>query len=114
LVTEASTQKRASLHVVRGEEALAALDPGGIDVLETDFSGFLRALREENHTLKRALTDPRRFSGIGNAHSDEILHRARLSPFRRTGDLPDADAERLYTAIRESLQEWTERLRAEA
>ena len=114
LITEASTHKRASLHVVRGEADLARLDPGGIDPLETDLPEFLRALRAANHTLKRALTDPRLFSGIGNAHSDEILHRARMSPFRRTRDLSDEDAARLLAAIRESLAEWTARLREEA
>ena len=114
LVTEASTLKRASLHVVRAEEGLARLDPGGIDPLLAGFADFLAALRLENHTLKRALTDPRLFSGIGNAHSDEILHRARLSPFQRTRDLSAADAERLHAATRESLREWTDRLRSEA
>jgi formamidopyrimidine-DNA glycosylase len=114
LLTEASTHKRASLHVVRGEADLARLDPGGIDPLQTDLSGFLLALRRENHTLKRALTDPRLFSGIGNAHSDEILHRARLSPFQRTRDLSEEDGERLHQTIQQSLLEWIDRLRMEA
>ncbi|HVT57763.1 MAG TPA: DNA-formamidopyrimidine glycosylase family protein [Thermoanaerobaculia bacterium] len=113
LLTEASAKKRASLRLVRGDDALAALDPGGIEVLEADLAAFAAALRSENHTLKRALTDPRLFSGIGNAYSDEILHRARLSPFKRTGDLPEAEVERLFRATRESLREWTERLRRE-
>ena len=114
LITEASSHKRASLHVVRGEAALSRLDPGGTDPLEADLDGFRAALRTESHTLKRALTDPRLFSGIGNAHSDEILHRAKLSPFQRTRDLDDEETSRLYQATRESLREWTERLRREA
>lgn len=114
LITEASSHKRASLHLVRGEEALAALDPGGIDPLLVDRQAFDAALDRENHTLKRALTDPRLFSGIGNAHSDEILHRARLSPFQRTRDLDDEGRKRLYAAMRDSLAEWAERLQQEA
>jgi formamidopyrimidine-DNA glycosylase len=114
IVTEASTRKRASLRVVRGEEALAALDPGGLEVLETGAEEFRAALRRENHTLKRALTDPHLFSGIGNAYSDEILHRARLSPFRQTHRLDDAEADRLRDACRAVLGEWTARLLAEA
>ena len=114
LITEASSHKRASLHVVRGEEALARLDPGGVDPLDAGPEEFGEALRRENHTLKRALTDPRIFSGIGNAHSDEILHRAKLSPFQRTRDLDEPAMSRLYDATRTSLREWTERLRAEA
>lgn len=114
LITEASTRKRASLHVVRGEEALARLDPGGLEPLEADLEAFRAALRRENHTLKRALTDPRLFSGIGNAHSDEILHAARLSPFKRTRDLDEEESERLHRTVRRSLAEWAERLRAEA
>jgi formamidopyrimidine-DNA glycosylase len=114
LITEASSHKRASLHVVRGEDGLARLDPGGIDPLEADLKGFRTALRKESHTVKRALTDPRIFSGIGNAHSDEILHQAKLSPFQRTRDLDDEAVSRLYEATRGSLREWTERLRREA
>jgi formamidopyrimidine-DNA glycosylase len=113
LLTEQSTKKRASLHVVRGEEALAELDPGGIDVLGASTESFAAALRSENRTLKRALTDPRVFSGIGNAHSDEILLFARLSPLQRTGNLTDEEVRRLHDVTRTSLVEWTERLRAE-
>jgi len=113
VLTEAGTKKRASLHVVRGEEGLRALDPGGLEVFEIDFDTFHRALVEENHTLKRSLTDPRLFSGIGNAYSDEILHRARLSPVKLSQRMGDEEIERLYTATREVLQEWYERLRAE-
>jgi formamidopyrimidine-DNA glycosylase len=114
LITEASSHKRASLHVVRGEEGLERLDPGGIDPLVADLDGFRAALTKESHTLKRALTDPRIFSGIGNAHSDEILHQAKLSPFQRTRDLDDEEMSRLHAATRASLREWTERLRREA
>jgi formamidopyrimidine-DNA glycosylase len=113
-LTEAGSKKRASLHVVRGEPALAAHDPGGLEVLDADEAAFLRVLRSRNHTLKRALTDPRLFSGIGNAYSDEILHRAGLSPLALTGRLSDGDAGRLYHAVRETLLEWTDRLRREA
>jgi formamidopyrimidine-DNA glycosylase len=113
LLTEASKKKRASLRLVRGEAALRALDPGGIEVLETDLHTFRSALALENHTLKRSLTDPRLFSGIGNAYSDEILHRARLSPVRLTGQLTEPEIERLYHACRATLIEWTDRLRAE-
>ena len=112
-LTEAGTKRRAWLRLVAGEEALRALDPGGIDVLETDLGGFTRALRSENHTLKRSLTDPRLFSGIGNAYSDEILHRAKLSPVKWTSRLTEAEIERLYLATRETLVAWTERLRRE-
>ncbi len=114
LMTEAGTKKRASLHVVRGEAALSEFDRGGVEPLETDLAGFREALVRENHTLKRALTDPRLLSGIGNAYSDEILHRARLSPVQRTAQLGDDAIERLFVACREVLVEWTERLRAEA
>src|SRR5437870_4160153 len=114
LVTEASSRKRASLHVVAGEDGLRALDPGGIEVLASDLAAFRAALLAENHTLKRALSDPRLFSGIGNAYSDEILHRARLSPIAMTLKLPEAETQRLRTAVREVLTEWTERLRGEA
>ncbi len=113
LLTEAGTKRRASLHLVRGEAACRALDPGGLEVLNASLSEFCSVLELRNHTLKRALTDPRLFSGIGNAYSDEILFRARLSPFRQTHQLADDEAERLYTAVRTILLEWIERLRAE-
>ena len=106
LITEASPKKRAALHVVRGEAALAAHDPGGIEVLDADAAAFGAALRRENHTLKRALTDPRLFSGIGNAYSDEILHAARLSPVKQTGKLTDEEIARLYTATQRTLRHW--------
>jgi formamidopyrimidine-DNA glycosylase len=111
LLTEASPKKRASLTLVRGEAALAALDPGGLEVLDADLASFRAALGRESHTLKRALTDPSIFSGIGNAYSDEILHRARLSPFKRSTELGDEESERLFQATRDTLTEWTERLR---
>lgn len=114
LLTEAATHKRAALHVVQGENALAALDPGGIEPLEASPQEFRHTLMRENHTLKRALTDPRFFSGIGNAHSDEILHLARLSPLKRTRQLSAEQMERLYDATRRSLTEWQDRLIAEA
>jgi formamidopyrimidine-DNA glycosylase len=114
LLTEAATKKRASLHVVRGEAGLAGHDPGGLDVMTIDFAAFIEALGKENHTLKRALTDPGLFSGIGNAYSDEILHRARLSPFKQTGQLSPDEARGLFDATRATLAEWTERLRREA
>jgi formamidopyrimidine-DNA glycosylase len=113
LVTEASSKKRASLYFVRDEHALRAHDPGGLEVLDADLAAFRAALVCESHTLKRALTDPRLFSGIGNAYSDEILHRARLSPVKLTRQLDDAESERLFEAIRTTLVEWTERLRRE-
>ena len=113
MLTEASKKKRASLHVVRGEAAVQEHDRGGLEVLEADERAFAERLRSENRTLKRALTDPRLFSGIGNAYSDEILHRARLSPARRSRDLQDAEVATLFTACRVVLTEWTERLRAE-
>jgi formamidopyrimidine-DNA glycosylase len=112
--TEAGTRKRASIHLVEGEAALAAIDPGGVEPLETDLAGFAERLGSENHTLKRALTDPRLFSGIGNAYADEILHRARLSPFAPTTRLGPQATERLWQATRETLREWYERLRTEA
>jgi formamidopyrimidine-DNA glycosylase len=114
LLTEAATQKRASLHVVQGERELALLDPGGLEPLTTSVEAFSTALRNENHTLKRTLTDPHVFSGIGNAYSDEILHRARLSPFKLTRQLTDTEIGILHTATLETLSEWTERLRAQA
>lgn len=113
LLTEASTKKRAWMQVVRGQAGLDALDPGGVEVLDADESEFHDALQLENHTLKRALTDPRLFSGIGNAYSDEILHRAKLSPLKRTRQLNDEEMERLYRATVTTLEEWIERLRAE-
>jgi len=113
LVTEASPKKRASLHLVRGEAALAALDPGGIEPLAADRAAFVARLRAENHTVKRSLTDPNLFSGIGNAYSDEILHRARLSPFRQTTKLDDDEVARLHDATQAVLREWSERLIAE-
>jgi formamidopyrimidine-DNA glycosylase len=113
-LTEAGSQKRASLHVVAGEGELAALDPGGIDVLSATVEQFTRILTSANHTLKRALTDPRLFSGIGNAYSDEILHRAKLSPVTLTSRLAPEEIERLHQAVREALLEWTARLRTEA
>ena len=113
LWTEVGTQKRASLHVAAGEAGLRALDPGGIDVLESDSCRFAEALLSENHTLKRALTDPTLFSGIGNAYSDEILWAAKLSPLAQTQKITAGEIARLYDAIRTTLKEWTERLRAE-
>jgi len=114
LVTEVSKKQRASLHIVRGAPALRALDPGGIDVLTADVRTFGATLTLENHTLKRALTDPRLFSGIGNAYSDEILFAARLSPLALTSKLTAAEIARLHRATRETLTTWTERLKAEA
>ena len=113
VLTEAGTKRRASLHVVRGEAALEAIDPGGIDVFAADLAAFQRALTLENRTLKRALTDPRIVSGIGNAYSDEILHAAHLSPIALTHKLTPAEWERLYAATRETLQRWIDRLRDE-
>jgi formamidopyrimidine-DNA glycosylase len=114
LLTEVATQKRASLHVVEGDEALASFDPGGLDVTTSDAAAFTVALRKESHTLKRALTDPHLFSGIGNAYSDEILHRARLSPFKLTRHLTDEDITALHAATVATLAEWTLRLQDEA
>jgi formamidopyrimidine-DNA glycosylase len=113
VLTEAGTKRRAALHVVRGEEALAAMDPGGIDVFTADLTSFRAALTVENRTLKRALTDPRIVSGIGNAYSDEILHAARLSPISLTHKLTPAEWERLFDATRTTLQTWIDRLRDE-
>ena len=112
--TEAGTKRRASIFLVRGEEALQAMDPGGIDPIGSSPAGFREALLRESHTLKRTLTDPRIFSGIGNAYSDEILHRAKLSPVRLVGQLGDEDITGLRKAVREVLEEWTQRLSAEA
>lgn len=114
VLTEAGTKRRASLYVLKGEEALRAADPGGIDVFESDLAEFHEAMTAENRTLKRALTDPRILSGIGNAYSDEILHAARLSPVTLTHKLMPEEWERLFSATRETLRVWTERLRAEA
>jgi formamidopyrimidine-DNA glycosylase len=113
VLTEFGPKKRASLHVVEGEAGIAAHDPGGLEVLDADLEAFRMALLSENHTLKRALTDPRRFSGIGNAYSDEILHAARLSPIAMTRTLSPDEVERLYHTTRATLADWTERLRAE-
>jgi formamidopyrimidine-DNA glycosylase len=112
--TEAGTRRRASLHLVQGTAALAAFDAGGLDVLTASEEAFRERLLRENHTLKRALTDPRLYSGIGNAYSDEILHRACLSPLALTQKLDDAKVARLFSAAREVLTEWTVRLRCEA
>jgi formamidopyrimidine-DNA glycosylase len=111
--TEAGTRKRASLALVRGEEALRQLDPGGIDPLDASFDAFREALTRENHTVKRALTDPRLFSGIGNAYSDEILHAARLSPLKLTRALSEEELRGLHEATRVTLNTWTDILRAE-
>jgi formamidopyrimidine-DNA glycosylase len=111
--TEAGTTRRASLHLVHGAAALTAFDRGGLEVLDADLAQFAMRLQSENHTLKRALTDPRLFSGIGNAYSDEILHRARLSPLALTTRLTPDDVERLHAATRTVLTEWTDRLRGE-
>lgn len=112
-LTEAGTQKRASLHVVEGEAGLERLDPGGLEVFDATEEEFASALRARNHTLKRALTDPRILSGIGNAYSDEILHAAQLSPFTLTQKLTPEEITRLFVAIKSSLTDWIERLRAE-
>ena len=113
VLTEAGSKRRASLHVVSGEAALQALDPGGIEVFDADLAAFRSALTAENRTLKRALTDPRILSGIGNAYSDEILHAAKLSPFRMTSSIEDAEVARLQKACVAILTEWTERFRKE-
>ena len=114
VVTEAGSKRRASLHLVAGESALAAMDPGGIDVMRASLAEFTQRLQAENHTAKRALTDPHLFSGIGNAYSDEILHRARMSPLVLTGQMSAPEIERLYLAMREVLAEWTKRLDTQA
>ncbi len=113
-LTEAGTQRRAAMHVVEGAAGLASLSAGGIEPLEASLDEFSGALRSSNHTLKRSLTDPHIFSGIGNAYSDEILHRGQLSPIAMTQKLTDDEIERLYNATRAILLEWTDRLRAEA
>jgi len=114
LLTEAGTKRQASLYVVEGEAALARHDPGGVDVLGASRDEFAATLVRENHTLKRALTDPRLFSGIGNAYSDEILHAAQLSPLKLTAQLTDRDIERLYSAVQRTLREWIDRLQRDA
>ena len=113
LLTEASPKKRASLHVVNGEAGLAAHDPGGLDVIAADLATFKTRLQSESHTLKRALTDPHLFDGIGNWLSDEILHAAKLSPFQLTGKLSDAEVARLYDAARSTTRRWIEKLRSD-
>ena len=114
LLTEASPKKRASLHVLRGEAALAAYDPGGVEIFSANVEQIAAALRAENHTLKRVLTDPHVFAGIGNAYSDEILHRAKLSPLKLSQSMSDAEVATLFDAIRTVLTEWTERLIAQS
>lgn len=113
VLTEAGTKRRASLHFLRGAQALRSQDRGGLEVLEIDLPAFSERLRSESHTLKRALTDPRLFSGIGNAYSDEALHAARLSPLTLTGRLSEEEVARLYHACRDTLNAWTDRLRRE-
>jgi formamidopyrimidine-DNA glycosylase len=114
VLTEAGTKRRASIHLARGENALRAHDRGGLETLQASLDDFARVLASESHTLKRALTDPTLFSGIGNAYSDEILHRAKLSPMALTRSLEKDEVERLFAATRAVLVEWTDRLRAEA
>jgi formamidopyrimidine-DNA glycosylase len=114
ILTEAGTKRQASLHVVQGRDALAQHDRGGLEVLDADAAAFQERLQHENHTLKRALTDPHLFSGIGNAYSDEILHAARLSPFKQTRTLSDDDVRRLFEATRVTLTRWISRLQQEA
>jgi formamidopyrimidine-DNA glycosylase len=111
LLNEASPKKRAALYLVQGEQALQEFDRGGLEVMDASVDDFRKRLLAENHTLKRSLTDPDLFSGIGNAYSDEILHRARMSPVKMTRTLEEGDVERLFAATREVLQEWTDRLR---
>jgi len=113
LLTEAGTKHQASLHVVQGRDALSRHNPGGLEVMEASLPEFAEALQRENHTLKRALTDPHVFSGIGNAYSDEILHAARLSPFKQTGALTDEETRRLYESTRATLAKWISLLQAE-
>ena len=114
VLTEAGTKRRASLHVVQGEAALRSVDPGGIEVFDSDLAAFIAAMTAENRTLKRALTDPRILSGIGNAYSDEILHAARLSPITLTSKLSPEEFARLFSATRETLRFWIDRLGAES
>lgn len=113
-LTEAGTQRRAALRVVEGDQGLQSLNAGGIEPLDASLDAFASALRSSNHTLKRSLTDPHIFSGIGNAYSDEILHRAQLSPIAMSQKLTDDEVERLYDATRATLNEWTDRLRTES
>jgi formamidopyrimidine-DNA glycosylase len=113
VMTEAGSKRQASLYVVQGRDALAGHDPGGLEVLEASLPSFAEALTEENHTLKRALTDPHLFSGIGNAYSDEILHAAALSPFKQTSSLTDEEIRRVYEATQATLTTWTKRLQEE-
>lgn len=113
VLTEAGSKRRASLHVVSGEPQLKQLDPGGLDVFTMSYGQFVKELTEENHTLKRCLTDPHRFSGIGNAYSDEILHCAKLSPIKLSQKLTDDELQRLFAAIRSTLEDWIDRLRSE-
>jgi formamidopyrimidine-DNA glycosylase len=113
-LTEAGSKRRASIHLVAGKDALQQFERGGLEVLESDLQSFAQRLRSENHTLKRSLTDPRLFSGIGNAYSDEILHRARLSPLAHTSRLTEDEVARLYQATRTTLQDWIDRLSREA
>jgi formamidopyrimidine-DNA glycosylase len=114
LLTEAGSKRRASLHLVRGEAGVKALDPGGVEVLDIDLETFRSLMTRERHTLKRTLTDPHLFSGIGNAYSDEILHRAKLSPIQMSTSLSDEQMARLFDATRTTLIDWTQRLRDEA
>jgi formamidopyrimidine-DNA glycosylase len=114
VITEAGTKRRASLHIVQGKAALSDFARGGLEVLDADLAAFSATLLRESHTLKRALTDPRLFSGIGNAYSDEILHRARLSPVRLTRQMKEDEISRLYDATRATLEEWTARLKSES
>src|SRR5499426_562578 len=114
VLTEAGSKRRAALYLVRGQAGLGEHDPGGLEVLDTDAATFHAALTRENHTLKRALTDPGILSGIGNAYSDEILHKARLSPVKLTSQLTDEEIARLFAACRDTLADWIERLRADA
>jgi formamidopyrimidine-DNA glycosylase len=114
VLTEAGTKRRASLHVLRGEEGLRSIDPGGVEIFACDLDAFRAALMAENRTLKRALTDPRIVSGIGNAYSDEILHAAQMSPIKQTHKLEPQEWERIFAATRETLQLWIDRLKAEA
>jgi formamidopyrimidine-DNA glycosylase len=113
-LTEAGSKRRASLHILRDEQAMHDIDPGGLEIFETDLAGFRAALSRENHTLKRALTDPRTISGVGNAYSDEILHAARLSPLAQTQKLSDEQWQRLCEATRSVMTQWMERLEGEA
>ena len=114
LLTEAGSKRRASLHILAGEDALRLADPGGVEIFSTSLDGFRAALSQENRTLKRALTDPRLISGVGNAYSDEILHAARLSPITQTHKLKPEEWQRLFAATRETMTQWIDRLNAEA